>query len=202
MKSIKQFSLLILTATLITSCSMNNGFIQKRKYSKGYYLSLKKKNSAALPTNIKTVDIDQELGLVQEQSVNEAPSFTKSNDVKKVTTKVETVEKTTEFSSEKNLTANIVQSNDASPVRNNSIKNTFNNLFPVNAVKNNLATKKPSSTNEAELLLLIVCLFISWLAVGLYTDWDTTPTVINLILWLLFWLPGTIHGYLILLDII
>ena len=42
MKLLNRLSIFILVIVAISSCSVNNGFIQKRKYQKGYHLSMKK----------------------------------------------------------------------------------------------------------------------------------------------------------------
>ena len=51
-----RFSLFILLVVAISSCNVNNGFIQKRKYQKGYHLSLKKKINNS--DNIKADELE------------------------------------------------------------------------------------------------------------------------------------------------
>jgi uncharacterized membrane protein YqaE (UPF0057 family) len=51
-----------------------------------------------------------------------------------------------------------------------------------------------------DVLLLILCFLIPFLAVGLATDWDVTKVLICLILSLLFWIPGIIYALLVVLN--
>ncbi|MCX6182821.1 MAG: YqaE/Pmp3 family membrane protein [Bacteroidetes bacterium] len=49
------------------------------------------------------------------------------------------------------------------------------------------------------LLLIILCFIIPPVAVGLATNWEITPLVINILLTFLFWLPGVIHALIVVL---
>ena len=44
----------------------------------------------------------------------------------------------------------------------------------------------------------ILAVLIPPVAVGLHTNWDTKPTLINLVLTCLFWLPGVVHAIIVL----
>mgnify|MGYP001586958573 CR=1 FL=1 len=50
-----------------------------------------------------------------------------------------------------------------------------------------------------KILLIVLCFFLSPLAVYLKTK-DTKTTLINLVLWFCFWIPGFIHGLWVVLT--
>lgn len=57
---------------------------------------------------------------------------------------------------------------------------------------------KPTKSADTELILLyVLCILIPPLAVGIVTDWDGGPVILNLILCLLCWLPGIIHAFIV-----
>ncbi len=58
---------------------------------------------------------------------------------------------------------------------------------------NDIKANQNASTAE-----YILAIFIPPLAVGLHTNWAVTPLVINIILTLLFFLPGIIHAFIVL----
>ena len=62
--------------------------------------------------------------------------------------------------------------------------------------------KNSKNSQVAMILLVILAFLLPWLAVGLYTDWDVTLTVISVILWLLFWVPGIVFALLVIFDVI
>lgn len=62
----------------------------------------------------------------------------------------------------------------------------------VNEVKSGQAT-----ASENMVAIYILAVLLPPVAVGLYTDWETKPTVINLVLTLLGWLPGVVHAFIV-----
>ncbi|OIQ37493.1 MAG: hypothetical protein BM555_00795 [Crocinitomix sp. MedPE-SWsnd] len=54
----------------------------------------------------------------------------------------------------------------------------------------------------AMILLVILAIILPWLAVGLYTGWDTMLTLVSVLLWLLFWIPGIVFAFLVIFDVI
>jgi uncharacterized membrane protein YqaE (UPF0057 family) len=66
-------------------------------------------------------------------------------------------------------------------------------------------SKKENKSNGSSvpmILLVILAFLLPWLAVGLHTNWDTMLTVISVILWLLFWVPGIVFALLVIFDVI
>lgn len=63
--------------------------------------------------------------------------------------------------------------------------------------------KKNSNSSDAMIILLIIlAIILPWLAVGIHTGWDALLTLISVLLWLLFWLPGIIFALLVIFDVI
>jgi uncharacterized membrane protein YqaE (UPF0057 family) len=106
---------------------------------------------------------------------------------------------------------NEVESSEVSKEKRLSFRETLKDLK--RDLKDNLkATKKISkekrkssngfSSSVPLVLLIILAIILPWLAVGLYTDWDLTFTLIAFFLWLLFLLPGIIFAFLVIFDVI
>ena len=73
--------------------------------------------------------------------------------------------------------------------------NTFAKPIMKAAVKQ---MTKPNKTADADMILLyVLCIFIPPLAVGLATDWESTPVISNILWCLLCGLPGIIHAFIV-----
>ncbi len=187
MKSILYTSILA-TIILLSSCSSLG--LTKRKYRKGYHWSIAKttntqdKNALAHSTE-KKKDM--------ASNVNFKPEALSSITAVSVSDKSKETElKPTFFS-------------------NKSIKlKTQNNSNTLSASKTNLKTKKLlkptpalpkskplSKAKDNDIILILCCLFIPPLGVFLFQDDITIDFWIDLILCLLFWLPGIIFAFLV-----
>jgi len=65
--------------------------------------------------------------------------------------------------------------------------------------------QQKNNSHSADLmmiLLILLAILLPWLAVGIYTGWDTKLTLISIILWLLFVVPGIIFALLVIFDVI
>ncbi len=63
--------------------------------------------------------------------------------------------------------------------------------------------KSNSNSSDAMMILLIIlAIILPWLAVGIHTGWDTMLTLVSILLWLLFVLPGIIFALLVIFDVI
>lgn len=63
-----------------------------------------------------------------------------------------------------------------------------------------LAYQKAKSTkdlSDEQIVEYILCVVLPPAAVGLHTNWKASPVVINVILTILFWIPGCIHAFYI-----
>ncbi|TNE54947.1 MAG: YqaE/Pmp3 family membrane protein [Bacteroidetes bacterium] len=88
-------------------------------------------------------------------------------------------------------------------VRNERVVEDFRSEDTENHVVQNhekkalkLFKKKSEKQGSAveKILLIILCFLIPFVAVGIVTDWSVVPVVINILLCILFFLPGIIHA--------
>ena len=192
-----RFSLFILLVVAISSCNVNNGFIQKRKYQKGYHLSLKKKINNS--DNIKS----DELELFKNQELTEAiASKTELSEGLPATFKTDSsIAKKSQNPPTKVVTKNemiqvLKQNTKENPFVNNRIKKIASANF-----KNHSNTTSHNPNDDDMLLLLyILAILIPFVAVGIVTDWDVTDVIINLLLCILCYIPGIIHAFIKIRD--
>ena len=101
--------------------------------------------------------------------------------------------------------------NEVKEVKKNERKRIFNGIKTElkqtlivlkDVSKQKSKSKKSGLAYAADILLVILAIFIPWLSVGIYTGWDVKLTVITALLWILGWLPGVIFGMLVLFDVI
>ncbi|MBS3913798.1 MAG: YqaE/Pmp3 family membrane protein [Bacteroidetes bacterium] len=55
---------------------------------------------------------------------------------------------------------------------------------------------------DNKLVLVIIAIFLPWLAVYLYEGEITLNFWLSLLLWFLFWIPGFIYALLVIFDVI
>ena len=193
----KRFSLFILLVVAISSCNINNGFIQKRKYQKGYNLSLKKKINNS--DNIKSDELElfknqksTNTNASKDEISRALPATFKTNSsvVKKSknpTTKAVTKNEMVEVLKQKTKENHVVN-NGIKKIASASFKNYSN------------TTSQNSNDDDMLLLLYILAILIPFVAVGIVTDWDVTDVIINLLLCILCYIPGIIHAFIKIRD--
>lgn len=218
----KKVTVYLLGLAFLASCStsnevVNNGLFQKRKYNKGWYV-----NKSSTIGKSKSVDKNEDIAYVIEKSTeNEAhtnlvsfeSNTVKSNENSSQISKesennnTQRIEKITVKIEEVNKEENVEDSQITLINKSHQHKTSETFLIP-SPQKISSQDKKTggagSSTNT--LLLIIIAFFISWLSVGIYTGWETTPTLINLALWLLggslYFGVGSLGGLLFILAIV
>lgn len=184
------------TATVFSSCT-----IQKRTAMPGYHVEWRATNT------VKHSD-----KVAQEEKVNE--SFAIAPEKKSV--QVSTVEQT---ASVQGIETNTVASVSETPVvtpKATEVKSVAKsvNVIATSTVSSSKdaqkasvqmkklekkATKivKKANASDDAILYYILAFFIPFLAVGLVTDWEVKPVVINLILCFFFFIPGIIHALIV-----
>lgn len=194
-------------AMVFSSCSIsesvvNNGFLQKRKYNKGFHKAGKTKIKS---TNTQQEEIlvlnnskikDEEISSKIENVIGNKENFhvSASNSIQ------------TEVKTESNIAKVSSTDNKEHDSENKLVNKVENKIKKVsNGLKNNRIIDNSSNTssskaNDMMILLIILAFLIPFVAVGLYTDWDVTKTLIALLLMLLFWLPGIIYALLTIFD--
>ena len=153
MKLLNRLSILILLVVAISSCSVNNGFIQKRKYQKGYHLSMKNKISNS--DNSKRKDNQLKHELAKESSFSRASE--KSNGAV-----IKTENTNTEDIAEKAI------KNDGNQEKTNRIKTNTKNLAEQiknvienkSIVKSNTASKTSTSDNSELINILLIVILV------------------------------------------
>lgn len=69
-----------------------------------------------------------------------------------------------------------------------------------NMAYNQINQAQKNGTEVDKVLLYVLAVFIPPVAVGLHTNWETTPVLINIILTLLFVFPGIVHAFYVILT--
>ena len=199
MRSFKLFAVAIALATfVVSSCS-----IEKRVHRPGYSIKLNKLNNssdeAKAPRSEKSEVAQLEVKEERVITTNTPSSLivTESNQAQNVVAEKTEVESKVAANETKNVVKNIL-SNKAEvkeAASNQSIaKETFSQ---VSEAKEAAAKKKSSSSRPSKGLLIVLCFFIPWLAVGLATDWDVMPIIYNILWTMLCGIPGIIHGIIV-----
>ena len=195
MRKIKQISFIVLAATFIlTSCT-----VERRLHNSGFHVKWNNSHSTS----------ETEVSVSELKKVEEVDEVFTKNEISEValneneTFKVEAIDaidlnENVSLKEEKSLTNDVAVGTISESKKVNNIDTKFEHrkakLEFKKAVKNN------SSMSDMDILLLILCFLIPFLAVGLATDWDVTKVLICLILSLLIWVPGIIYALLVVLN--
>ncbi len=178
-------SALLLLSSCATDKVMSDSWIQKRKYTKGFYMAGAGKKKVAEPTiakeeYIKPTPIENMNSLSASTSIN---TLELSSVATKPVLKDEVLVKT----------QNQTKATKASKKLERKIKKVQQKINQKEAGQNSSL-----ADDIALLLLVIIAILLPPLAVGLVTDWDTNKLLISIILTLCLWLPGVIYAlYLI-----
>lgn len=212
---IKSAILSLITLAILASCSTSNnvvgGGIQKRKYNDGFYVSggkiFDRKMDERSIENVLAEEKIVETELTSEES--EELISVNSELIEQTETaallQIETETQVTDAEMEP-LT---VQTNSIVEEQENGLKSGshFKTLSKkLKIARSNISKNAPAEGNSSAdtmlILLIILAFFLPWLSVGIYTNWDIKLTLITLLLWFLFVLPGVIFAILVLLGFI
>ncbi|GEM_PF-763246 len=225
----KKLLLIAAGAALLFSCStsndvVSNGFIQKRKYTKGWHINKRANVSSKKGTNTPekfTEEKEADLTLSTE------PKTIKNQDRKDV--EVAIVANELPKPIEKAVTSKEVKHSQAKKTTKASVGVEDNKIetnselvtdYSVKEVKPAIKMQKNAGADGAGgvllLLLVVLALFIPWLSVGIYDGWAGNRWIINLLLWILggglyifgvgfavagiFFVIAVVHAILILLG--
>ncbi len=155
MKLLNRLSILILLVVAISSCNVNNGFIQKRKYQKGYHLSMKKKISNSDNSKRKDNQLEQKDELAKESSFSKAAEKSNGAVIKTENTNTEDIaEKAIENNGNKEK-VNHIKINTKNLAE--QIKNVIENK---SIVKSNTASKTSTSDNSELINILLIVILV------------------------------------------
>ena len=174
MKLLNRLSILILLVVAISSCNVNNGFIQKRKYQKGYHLSMKKKINNSDNIRLKDNQLEKKDELAKESAFSKASE--KSNGAVIKTANTNTDDELTN-SNETTIedVAERAIANNSSKEKINHIKTNTKNLAEQikNAIENqsiakNNTASKSKANDDSDLITLILIILLVILALALF----------------------------------
>ncbi len=200
-------SVFILASCATSSDVVDGGLFQKRKYNKGFHIH--KTSKVATP---KTVENEVEMAnvFIEDKVSNE-------NNSKKETTStvIEKVHKSNVeevvYVNENNISETNIKNNEVELAESKKVENEENQNFKTNFRTTSLRKKSifsdritSTSFDKSEtsqimadtILLVIIAIFIPFLAVGLY-EGITTRFWISLLLTILLFFPGLIYAILV-----
>ncbi len=194
----KKFLLFLAAITVfISSCT-----IEKRRYTDGYHVEWNRKHDGGYAKNesinsvkaIETVDVTT-TNTSQTEIVSSEPIESEVRINKATVIPTSIVEKA-------QMTTTPVErsSNTYVPTAGAAGRKSLHKTFETNVGHAGIQMDHNHSGDTDTLLLIIIAIFISPLAVYLHEgSWNTTCWI-NLLLWLLFILPGFIHALIVILG--
>ncbi|MBK6526188.1 MAG: YqaE/Pmp3 family membrane protein [Crocinitomicaceae bacterium] len=206
----------LITLAILASCSTSNDVvsgrgIQKRKYNDGYYISLGKKfNKTNKDVKVEEVILSEETAenfeaeniKTSENSTSPAPSIEPTSNGEVIAPTLSNNESPVTTTSEIEPAENEL-SNQDEVVQDENTSFKPGRIYSPKMIRTIVSENSGSAASSVPLILLIILAFlIPWLAVGLYTSWDVLYTVIAVLLWLLFWLPGIIFALLVIFGVV
>jgi len=195
MRKIKQISFIVLVITFIlSSCT-----VERRLHTSGYHVKWNKSHSIS----------ETEVSFNDDKKVDEVVEIFTKNEISEValneneTFKTEAIDaidlnENVSLKEKKSLTHDFTVGTISEQKKENNLNTKFEHRKAKLEFKK--ASKNNSSLSDMDVLLLILCFLIPFIAVGLATDWDVTKVLICLILSLLFWIPGIIYALLVVLN--
>ncbi len=190
-KSALLFSLIFFAALFLSSCAHRNITIEKRHYGNGYYV-----HTTGKIHHDKTVKSEDAVALQENQAMEEKAgvSISKNEEVAKVTTPAGSSEK--KNGKTKHATAKEVVAEPIRAIEKNTAASAP--LEPVQQVGKKKST--PSAADDVDMVLIVIlCFLLPPLAVYL-SEGLTTNFWIDVILTILFFLPGIIFALIVCLT--
>lgn len=197
---------------LVASCSTTNDVasnrgIQKRKYTKGYFIDfnhIKGGNTQSEDNLAKNEDVNtDEVTRVEENSLvrsieQEVVYVEEAQALPTVETVVVSSENQAVTAHDKTTSATeneIIEKVEVTELNEFTTPNKLTRNQR-KSMKSAVTTTVNESSDDA-ILYYILALLIPFLAVGLVTNWDVTKVVICLLLSIFFWIPGIIYAIIV-----
>lgn len=195
---------------LFSSCAKDNSVtsnhsIQKRKYQSGYHFPSKK--------NYKSTDLQKDeeanaLAIQREDRPQEHYQIIVGQDSKpsafieskpSVQTNLQTLdlassEKT--ILSTRPITPRSFTNKEEGIKSFDDKKTSFSQITALKKMAKEVRKSKTSGYVEP-ILFIILCFIMPPVAVGLATDWETSPVIISILLTMLCGIPGIIHAFIV-----
>ena len=204
MKKVLSFVLgLIILASCSTSSDVaSNKLFQKRKYKKGWHVNstrnVEEKTKVIQSDEIvesKSIETKEEI--TYEQEVTSSAAVAQENvltETADVVNAEESIKSKVVFQSREQL---VVASEISNPIVEGVVSSIEKDVFTQNKNEKN---KEDSSDDDMLILLYVLAVLIPFVAVGIVTDWDLKTVLINILLSILFYIPGVIHAFIIIRD--
>ena len=194
MKKINQLSFVVLLALVtLSACTM-----QKRVYNRGFHIEWFESKGSDKVAAVHAKKAEKKQGKASEQTLaNKAENTANIDNTNIAIKETNTVMSAVEESKTQTVSAPKVffKSTKMAQKALSQKSNTFAKPVIKAAVKQ---MTKPTKTADAELILLyILCIVIPPLAVGIVTDWEGGPVLLNVLLCLLCWIPGIVHAFIV-----
>lgn len=179
----------------ISSCT-----VERRLHNSGFHIKWNKNHS----TSEAEVSFEEDKNVIQESEIASFESAQENGLNNVISADKELAHEMTDerdgsiddFDKKENsIESQFVSEN----INNEESRSTLETLKRKSKLELKKAIKKNSS-NDMEILLLILCFILPFLAVGLATDWDVLKVLICLLLSFLFWIPGVIYALLVVLN--
>jgi len=196
-KLLTSSALLLAGAVMITTIGHAQSIsITKRHYTGGYYIDFGSKKKATSKTETAQ-PVQQNIASVETKSVNSIPVVSNEAPMQMNMVAVNNVSVKREKTKKQNASINVVAKS-----ANTEVSNTTNVFSPVSDDSITKVSATESSSNAAGMpliLLIIITILIPFLGVGLakgvhFEFW------LDLILTLLFYVPGLIYGLIVILG--
>lgn len=219
MKNVRIIASLFLMAIIVASCGVaENGFggssIQKRKYTKGFYLSKNHSFKSAKHDKVNDSDVSDSEAIVEEQAVVTPSEQPTAQPVVRQQTAVVAHDQTTERNqkqqenqktpAKKKATVDNKSSKPATPTRPRK-EREHEYFIPVKqkANMNKQSASRGGGMDDGTFILAVIfAILIPPIGVLIYTAIDWKKVLICLLLTILFFLPGMIYALLIVFDVI
>ncbi len=195
MKKMKKILSVLILFLFVSSCGMQGG-LQRNRPASG--LEWNSKNS-----NSQDENIAENIDLVKEKKVDvnakkissnsKVTNYNKIHNGDLASNSKNLSDLESEISSNSNTSFSVI---DKLNYTNLSPKNKINKEEK-NMKEKRKEIKKALKDDVPVGLLYVLCFFIPWVAVGLATNWDIETVVYNILLSLLFVIPGIIHAFIV-----
>ncbi len=190
------FTALFMLSMVFTSCSSDNDVLSqfsKRKY-------LKKYKSKNVKYEDKIEERENNLAYGQTEQKQEVTASTQE-DVQVLANSVEVnYEQEVKFGAETMEKLSLVKSYAKDYSEWNSYNRDFN-YFDMNTksaeLNNYHNSRSVSNSRASDVVLVILCIFLPPVAVVVFEDGVTGNFWLDLVLTLLFWIPGMIYAFLV-----
>ena len=157
MKRLRSFTLFVVMISIVTSCSLENSFVQKRKYQRGYYVSIAKKNKSngLNKGSSKKMDDVRELNKLPVIPETEK-SFSQKNEHVAIQNRVLKNEIDSKFNSREKRPNKVNEGFEINKTLANKLKGVKN----LNRKINNNTTAKPYKSMDDDLINLVLAVVL------------------------------------------